>query len=76
MSNHPSLQKGILAACFVIGLLGTLGGVFLAVHADPASLAGLIGGAGMLTIAYFGLSRISLARGAGDNPGRTGTPGL
>ena len=63
MRNHPSLEKGILAACFAVGVVGMLGGVFLAVHTDPASLAGLIGGAGMLTIAYIGLSPIRVARG-------------
>jgi hypothetical protein len=55
--NSPSFQRGIMGASFAVGLVGVLGGVFLALRSDPASIAGLIGGAGMLAIAYLGFSR-------------------
>lgn len=53
--NNNIFCRAVLLASLAIGVCGILSGVWLASRADSSALAGLVGGAVMLAIAYVGL---------------------
>ncbi len=55
-----SSQKILMVSAIVIGGIGFLSGIWQASVGDPASIAGLIGGAVTLTIGCYGLHKIRL----------------
>ena len=55
-----SFQKLLMIGAVVVGVVGLLSGIWQASVGDPASIAGLIGGAITLAIGCYGLHKIRL----------------
>lgn len=60
MGNKMLSQKVLMISAIAIGGIGFLSGVWQASVGDPASIAGLIGGAVTLAIGCYGLHKIRL----------------
>ena len=60
MENKMSGRKILMISAIAIGGIGLLSGAWQASVGDPASIAGLIGGAATLAIGCYGLHKIRL----------------